>query len=135
MFSITFPVRYYEADPMGVVHHSEYIRYFELARNRWLHEVGYSIDVCNAEHLVFPVVHIECDYRKSDRFGFLVTATCRITGFTGARVEFEQTLLDEKGDVCASGRVVLGFLDTVRGTVRRCPEKLAGIIRNEINTQ
>ena len=26
---VTFPVRYYETDKMGVVHHSNYIRYFE----------------------------------------------------------------------------------------------------------
>ena len=32
-FETTFPVRYYETDQMGVVHHSNYIRYFECARN------------------------------------------------------------------------------------------------------
>lgn len=32
-FKTTIKVRYYECDPMGVVHHSNYIRYFECARN------------------------------------------------------------------------------------------------------
>ena len=41
---VTFPVRYYETDQMGVVHHSNYIRYFECARNTLMAEGGYPIE-------------------------------------------------------------------------------------------
>lgn len=131
MYSITFPVRYYEADPMGVVHHSEYIRYFELARNRWLHDNGYTQEVCEADKIVFPVVHLECDYKRSARFGGLVRATVEVESFTGARVTVHQTVLDEQGNLCAEGRVTLGFLKTDSGRVVRCPERLAEIINKE----
>jgi acyl-CoA thioester hydrolase len=33
-------VRYYETDQMGIVHHSNYIRYFECGRMAMLKEVG-----------------------------------------------------------------------------------------------
>ena len=135
MYSITFPVRYYEADPMGVVHHSEYIRYFELARNRWLHDNGYTITVCDEDEVVFPVVHLECDYKHSARFGGLVTATVEVEEFTGARIKVRQTVTDEDGVLCAEGRVVLGFLNTRTGRVMRCPERLALILEKELNSK
>lgn len=134
MYSISFPVRYYEADPMGVVHHSEYLRYFELARNRWLNDVGYTNDVCNEKHIVFPVLHVEIDYRRSARFGGFVTATAKVAGFSGARVTFQHQLLDEQGRTCAEGKVTVGFLNTLSNFVMRCPEDLAIILNNELNT-
>ena len=42
-FEVTFPVRYYETDQMAVVHHSNYIRYFEIARNQMMVDWGFPI--------------------------------------------------------------------------------------------
>ena len=39
-FETSFPVRYYEADPMGIVHHSNYLRYFECARDEMIASWG-----------------------------------------------------------------------------------------------
>ena len=33
-------INYYETDRMGIVHHSNYIRYLEEARSFWLREIG-----------------------------------------------------------------------------------------------
>ena len=46
VFETSFPVRYYETDLMGVVHHSNYIRYFENARSQMLVELGFPIQEC-----------------------------------------------------------------------------------------
>ena len=35
-------IRYYETDQMGFVHHSNYLRYFELARIEWISSLGFS---------------------------------------------------------------------------------------------
>ena len=44
MIFITKPIliRYYETDQMGFVHHSNYLRYFELARIEWISSLGLS---------------------------------------------------------------------------------------------
>ena len=49
-FEVSFPVRYYETDQMAVVHHSNYIRYFEIARNRMMVEWGFPIERCENEY-------------------------------------------------------------------------------------
>ena len=33
-------INYYETDKMGIVHHSNYIRFLEEARCRWMKELG-----------------------------------------------------------------------------------------------
>ena len=36
----THRVQYYETDQMGIVHHSNYIRWFEEARIDWMRDCG-----------------------------------------------------------------------------------------------
>ena len=37
-------INYYETDKMGVVHHSNYIRFLEEARCRWMKELGLPME-------------------------------------------------------------------------------------------
>jgi len=60
---ITFEVRYYETDMMGIVHHSNYIRYFETARSKALKDLGLPIEKIESSGIMMPVIHIECDYK------------------------------------------------------------------------
>ena len=56
MYSETiFPVRYYETDQMGIVHHSNYIRYFECARNVLMAEGGYPIEKCEEDGVTMDI--------------------------------------------------------------------------------
>ena len=45
----THKVQYYETDQMGIVHHSNYIRWFEEARSDVLEKAGMGYDVMEAE--------------------------------------------------------------------------------------
>ena len=38
-------INYYETDRMGVVHHSNYIRYLEEARTEWLEVLNMPFDL------------------------------------------------------------------------------------------
>ena len=37
-------VRYYETDQMAIVHHSNYIRYFECGRAKLMQDVGFPVE-------------------------------------------------------------------------------------------
>jgi acyl-CoA thioester hydrolase len=60
-------VNYYETDMMGVVHHSNHLRYFEESRLAWYNESQFGLLKWNEsykEHEVtLAVVHAECDYK------------------------------------------------------------------------
>ena len=54
-------VRYYETDLMGIVHHSNYIRYFECGRHQLLIDYGLPIEKIEEACIMLPVTHVECD--------------------------------------------------------------------------
>ena len=70
VFKTTFPVRYYETDQMAVVHHSNYIRYFEIARDEMMVQLGFPIERCEKElGILVPIVSVECHFRYPARMG------------------------------------------------------------------
>ena len=72
-FSTEVEVRYAETDAMGVVHHSSYVVWFELARVQALRALGLPYEVLEADGVSLPVIHLEVDYRKPAKFGDVVT--------------------------------------------------------------
>ena len=55
-------VRYSETDQMGFVHHSNYLKYFELARLDWLSKLGISYKKIEENGILFPVIYSEIKY-------------------------------------------------------------------------
>lgn len=57
-----FTVRYAETDMMGVVHHANYLLYFEDARTDFLEKLGYPYAQIEAQGLMAPVVDLQIRY-------------------------------------------------------------------------
>ena len=87
---------------MGIVHHSNYIRWMEEARSDYLEKVGYSYVRLEAAGIVSPVVSVSCDYKVSCRFGDTVEARLKLTGYTGVRFDVEYEKLQRLGGRYAS---------------------------------
>lgn len=123
-----FPVRYYETDQMGIVHHSNYIRYFECARNELMNHCGYPIERCEAEGVTIPVVKVECRYKHPAKMGDTLTVSAMIDRMPMAKLLVRQEVRNQNGELCAEGVVTLGFLNAKLGCPTRCPEPLANAI-------
>ena len=54
-YSFERKINYYETDRMGVVHHSNYIRFLEEARCDWLESIDMPFDVLEANGVTIPV--------------------------------------------------------------------------------
>ncbi len=61
-------INYYETDRMGVVHHSNYIRFLEEARCEMLaaHNMPYS--AFEEQGVMIPVLGVNCDYKSHVTF-------------------------------------------------------------------
>lgn len=136
VFKTTFPVRYYETDQMAVVHHSNYIRYFELARDEMLVQLGFPIQRCEQElGIQVPIVSVECHFRHPARMGDVLTATAEVDKVPLAKMTIRQAVYNQDGVLCAEGSVVLGFLDKETFRPVRCPEAVARLFEQSLNTQ
>jgi acyl-CoA thioester hydrolase len=88
----THTVSYYETDKMGVVHHSNYIRWFEDARLHFLDCAGYPYTEMEADGIMIPVHSVTCSYKNAVRFGDTIQINLKIASFNGFRFKIEYTV-------------------------------------------
>src|SRR5260370_833241 len=69
-------VRYAETDQMGVVHHANYVIWFELARTRLCAMSGFTYAEIERLGYLLMVTAVELRYRRPARYGETVRVTC-----------------------------------------------------------
>ncbi|MEO7176777.1 MAG: acyl-CoA thioesterase [Saprospiraceae bacterium] len=89
-------VRFNEADPLGIVWHGHYIRYFEDGREDMGKQYGISyLDFYNNQ-LAVPVVSVHCEYKKPLKYGNSVIVQTIYKPCAAARLDFDYKIFDEK---------------------------------------
>ena len=114
-------VGFYETDAMGIVHHSNYLRFFENARVVWLETHDKSYPEWIEMDLHFAVTHAQLDYRQSARFDDILEVTTWLEWVRGASLAMAYTI------VCRSTLLVTGRTEHAsindEGKVRRIPKE------------
>ena len=134
IFKATFPVRYYETDQMAVVHHSNYIRYFEIARDEMMVKLGFPIEQCEKElGILVPIVSVECHFHHPAHMGDVLTAVAQFDKVPMAKMVVKQAVYNQDGVLCADGTVVLGFINKETFRPVRCPEPVVKLFEEHLN--
>ena len=122
-------VRYYETDQMGIVHHSNYIRYFECGRNAMLKEMDMPMEKVEASGVMMAVVAVDARYKVPARLGDTLRIVSLIDTPPTAKVLVKTEIYNQNDQLVCTGSVTLGFIDAVTRRPVRCPEALAEIFR------
>ncbi len=90
--ALELPVRFVETDAMGVVHHSNYLVWFEAARIHWMEVAGvpYAEVAAGGNH--FAVTSAGVEYRAPARFGDIVRVFASLGQLRSRQVRFEYTV-------------------------------------------
>lgn len=106
-------VQYYETDQMQIVHHSNYIRWFEEARTHLMEElVGYGYHQMENEGIIIPVLSVQAEYKGMVRYGETVVIDAEIKEFTGVKMVISYKVTDkETGSLRTIGESRHAFLD------------------------
>jgi acyl-CoA thioester hydrolase len=105
-------VRFNEADPLGIVWHGHYIRYFEDGREAFGETHGLKYLDVYQQGFVIPVVNVQCDYKKSLRYGDRVIVETRYVPCEAAKMKFTYRLYKAAtGELVATGSSVQVFLN------------------------
>ncbi len=94
---------YYETDQMGIVHHSNHIRYFEEARLYFMHSIGCDAAEMEQAGIIIPNVDAYAKYEKPIRFSDEVRITVRLEKFNGATMRYTYTAVLAGGEIAAEG--------------------------------
>ena len=117
-------VRYGETDQMGVVYHANYAVYFEVGRTEWLRQFGLSYSSMEAEGIMLPVISLNINYKNSARYDDVLKVKTTLKKMPTASIEFEYELVNQKGDLLATGQTTLAFINLERNRPTRCPKYL-----------
>ena len=110
---LTVPVRWGHCDPAGIVFFPQFFVMFHEAMESWFGEcLGAPYDeVILGRKIGFPSVHTEADFRKPTRFGERVIVELRVGQLGRTSIRLEYVVLDEGGDVRATGATVCVVMD------------------------
>ena len=104
--------QFYETDQMGIVHHSNYIRWFESARIDAMDQMGVSYKKMEETGIISPVLTVQCSYKKMTHFGDQVLVEVKIRSYNSVRLVLSYQVRDKHtGEVKAEGETSHCFLD------------------------
>lgn len=105
--------RYYETDQMGIIHHSNYIRWMEEARIDVLNQLGYPYRRFEEMGYMSPVLHAECEFKKSVKFDDEVKIVVSIQDFGKVKFTLRYDIynMSEGGCLSACGLTRHCFLN------------------------
>lgn len=108
--------QYYETDGMGIIHHSNYLRWFEEARVDMLDRLGIGYEVFERHDCASPVLSVSCQYQTMTRFAETVQITVSIRHYTGVKLTLAYTVRDKAtGVVRCTGESRHCFLNRTTG--------------------
>jgi acyl-CoA thioester hydrolase len=123
-------VRFCETDLMGIVHHSNYLAYFEAGRVEWLRRRGVTYIDWTERGVHLPVVEASVRYRAPARFDDVITIETRLFELRSVSLKFDYKM--SRGDqLLAEGFTRLACVDG-KHTLQRFPaDVLASLTAGE----
>lgn len=103
MYTYTRRAQYHETDQMGVIHHSNYVKWMEEARIRFLKEIGIDYRKLEEDGIISPIVEISVSYKKTVDFDDEVQIGLYVKKYNGIRLEVGYEMRNCKdGEICTT---------------------------------
>ena len=128
-FETKIRVEYHHTDQMGIVHHSNYVKFFEVARTEWLRAMGITYAEMECRGVMMPIVDVAVKYRNPALYDELISVTAFVDEAPMARMTFRYEVRGEDGREIATGSTTLGFIDSQTRRPQRAPQWLLDVIK------
>ena len=128
-FETKIRVEYHHTDQMGIVHHSNYVKFFEVARTEWLRAMGITYAEMECRGVMMPIVDVAVKYRNPALYDELISVTAFVDEAPMARMTFRYEVRGEDGREIATGSTTLGFIDSQTRRPQRAPQWLLEVIK------
>ncbi len=107
---------------MGVVHHSNYFRWFEMGRVEYLRSIGILLNDLLANDIIFPITDVTCKYRSSARFDDIILIQTTLKAVSKVKMVFAYEVVKEaEQTLLAIGETQNAFTNG-RGKIIRLPD-------------
>ena len=104
---------FYETDQMGIIHHANYIHWFEEARVDFMEQIGFGYEKSVESGVDIAVLEVKCTYKAMVRFNDRVHVHLYIKELTPIRMVIGYKITDAAdGGLRTTGESMHCFLDT-----------------------
>lgn len=103
-------IRYAETDQMGVVHHSNYLLYFEEARLDWLDTLNTPYIEMEKNGIISPVVEVNLKYHNPLFFGDSYCIEIQVVKIPKVTLELTYKVFNQRNRIICTGYTKLAFL-------------------------
>jgi len=121
-------VRYFETDQMGVVHHVNYLVWFELARTELCTNAGFPYAEIEKRGYRLMNSELRARYHRPAHYGDTVQVTCWIERLASRAIHFAYEV-HRDGELLASGVTEHVWIDTASNRPCRAPEDIRQAFR------
>lgn len=128
-FPVRVKARYAETDQMGVVHHSVYPIWFEVARTELSHAVDLPYVEWERRGVLLMVGELACRYRRPARYDDDLTVWVRVDEVASRRVVFKYRVETADGTLLAEGATRHVVVDRATGHPTVLPAELRESLR------
>lgn len=103
MYTYTRRAHYHETDKMGIIHHSNYIKWMEEARIAYMEHLGYGFERVEELGVMSPVAGLTISYKTPSRFNDEIAIKVSVTRYSGVVQEISYEFMNKTtGQVCAT---------------------------------
>ncbi|MHB8090780.1 MAG: acyl-CoA thioesterase [Syntrophales bacterium] len=126
-------VIYADTDAMGIVYHTNYIRWFEIGRTELFRDLGIVYKDLEASGCTLPVTQAYCHYHLPARYDDLVLLETEIDFIKRASIKFTHKIWDEAHiNLLTEGYTVHACTDRT-GKIIRMPAIITDKLRTFVN--
>jgi len=116
---VNIRVIYADTDAMGIVYHTNYIKWFEIGRTELLRSVGIVYAEMEAVGYNLPLTEAYCNYLFPAKYDQLIVVETELEYLKRASMKFLYTIRDEEREKV----LVEGY------TIHACTNKMGKIVR------
>jgi acyl-CoA thioester hydrolase len=126
-------VIYADTDAMGIVYHTNYIKWFEIGRNEMLRAIGLVYSQMESEQFNMPLSEAYCHYLYPAKFDDILNIETSIDYVRRASMRFNYTIWDEKIEQAHAEGYTVHACTTNKGKIVRFPAGFSTTIRKYYN--
>ena len=125
-------VQYYETDMMGIVHHSNYVRWMEEAKLDFIEQLGWTVKRLKENGLVASISRIELKYLRPTTFGDEIVISSWIKDLEKYRLTLGHKMRKQNGPVVCTGETEHCLISTkgmLLAVDEACPELYEDLVK------
>ena len=115
-------VRYKDTDQMGIMHHSNYIVMYEMARTEWLRDMGLTYAEIERRGVMSPIIEVSSRYLAPALYDDVLTVSVFLDEMPAARLVIRSEVRNGEGRLINTGSVPWGFMHKDTRRPCRAPE-------------